>query len=799
MLESAVPYVQEIVAGFNGTNPETEAILSEFNARIIRFQWQENFGWARNLVMAECKNDHVLWLDCDDILIGGDHLAAHARAFSIDPSIGSLWLYYNYDQDKSGNCIASLWRERLLNRHWFRWKGMLHEEALRTRSCKHAKVPLEDMYVLHQTSPERIRQSAIRNLNISKAAYEKGQDPAAVWYYARSLVGIGQTQESIPIFEQFAQLTDSDEHRYDAYLTLSGLYRNFMQIRIARDYALQALDLRPLWPMAYFSMAENHTWLKNWPEVIHWTRLGFGLKHPGEDLPMVWNPRDYYYKPLEPFCMALIQTAKFEEARLVAEKGLSIDPGSAYFNYIAKHIPKLIEQQKLEASCLNLYNHLSKNGESHKLEAFSRSLPDLVADYPTFKRLSNRFQTDSPQSGKKLVFYCGTSYEDWDDTSMQDGIGGSEEAVIHMARQLAKLGWEVEVYNQCRQAGERQGVRWCPIWEYDPAMTADVFIAWRDSRSIALAPENSYCVLWLHDVQKMEYYNQEMLDRVDRIFVLSQWHRYNLPEIEDRLFYVTRNGIDSGQFSEPSSIERDPLRCVYASSPDRGLDRLLAFWPDILKAVPEAELHIYYGFTATYDNVHTDNHRMLAFKESILKAVDELSNVYWHGRIGHIELAEQFKQAGLWLYPTQFTEISCITAMKAQAAGMIPVTMTLAALNETVQHGFKFAFGIQDERTQLAFKQRTINLLKHPDQQEKIRPAMMEWARDYFKWETVAKEWDEHFRETYLRNRPDRGCQAVSGLGAESAEQSGSGRPAMETGSGAERNPAPGLETLDQA
>src|SRR5438034_437121 len=50
-------------------------------------------------------------------------------------------------------------------------------------------------------------------------------------------------------------------------------------------------------------------------------------------------------------------------------------------------------------------------------------------------------------SGKDLVFYCDRSEFRWHPGTT--GFGGSEEAVINVARELAKLDWNVTVYNSC--------------------------------------------------------------------------------------------------------------------------------------------------------------------------------------------------------------------------------------------------------------------------------------------------------------------------------------------------------------
>ena len=45
-----------------------------------------------------------------------------------------------------------------------------------------------------------------------------------------------------------------------------------------------------------------------------------------------------------------------------------------------------------------------------------------------------------------MILYNGYSGYEWDPEA---DVGGSEEAVIHLANQLADRGWNVTVYNRC--------------------------------------------------------------------------------------------------------------------------------------------------------------------------------------------------------------------------------------------------------------------------------------------------------------------------------------------------------------
>lgn len=58
-----------------------------------------------------------------------------------------------------------------------------------------------------------------------------------------------------------------------------------------------------------------------------------------------------------------------------------------------------------------------------------------------------------------------------------------------------------------------------------------VFVAWRRPEYALAAPEGAVVVLWARRIQRMGDYSPAALERIDRIAVLSRFHRANLPEI----------------------------------------------------------------------------------------------------------------------------------------------------------------------------------------------------------------------------------------------------------------------------
>jgi glycosyltransferase involved in cell wall biosynthesis len=747
-LASVVSHVDEVVVAWNGTNPATKAILEEFGCRIVPYTWKDDFADARNFSFAQASHELCFWVDADDTVVHPEKLRELLVAFQ-DPRVGSVWLAYYYDFDEYGHPAMVLFRERIVRRSWWQWKRRVHEVMLPTRVCSHVKE--SRVIIRHTVVPERVQQSAARNLRIAQEAYleEKAKndvDPVTLYDYARALKAAGQRKEALEIFLQFIDKSEFDDDRYEALHSIADIYRKFRWYDEAVKAESQAVLLRPMRAEAYFGLAETYFCLDEWDRVIWYTELGYKCPEREDNMPM--DPIALKARPLLPLQFALFQKAKFSQAISVVQKALEFFPRSTYLQECLKNYQRAKVQEDLERVTLRLYEHLHEH-EPEKLEALSKAVPKAASDHPVFVRLMNQFK--SPENWRnRLVIYCGPSYELWDPESVKEGVGGSEEAVIYLAPLLAKLGWQVEIYNNCLREGNYDGASWLPFWTYDRSQPCAVFIAWRDARSVLLAPEGSLVYVWLHDRQKPEYWSEAAIARAHKFIFLSQYHRTDLPDLPEEKVFISRNGIRSAKFI--SSELRDPHRCIYASSPDRGLDILLGLWPGIRAKVPEAELHVFYGFTKTYSELHKDNSSMKEFRDRCLKMLEQPGVVY-HGKVGHDEVAKEFLRSAIWTYPTNFTEISCITAMKAQAAGAIPVTSALAALNETVQHGYKISFSILDARTQKSFVQIVADLLLNPEKQEKLRKPMREWALAYFDWKVVAQQWHEEF-SCQLNSKP---------------------------------------------
>lgn len=352
------------------------------------------------------------------------------------------------------------------------------------------------------------------------------------------------------------------------------------------------------------------------------------------------------------------------------------------------------------------------------------------------------FSTTRPMQ-RDVTIYCPFSYEEWGPESLNSGIGGSEEAVIHIANELTAAGHRVTVYGGWE--GASGWVLYHNHTEFDPALQRDIVVIWRTPNPVDLNINADSVYIWMHDVPDPASFTADRLDKIDRVWVLSQWHRNCLPHVPDDKIEVIRNGVNI----LPINGERESRKIVWGSSPDRGLDKLLAVWPEVLAAVPDAKLHCFYGFDM-YDRFG----RPAAFKQRIMQIVEEhKDSIVWHGRVGQQDLWDHFSTAAVWAYPTYFDEISCITAMRAQITGAWPVVVPKAALAETVRYGTKVDHDITTPEGLAAFRDALIYELQHPVSDE-VRREMMDDAARFFTWTAVADLWRGRFssdRSSLLR------------------------------------------------
>lgn len=379
----------------------------------------------------------------------------------------------------------------------------------------------------------------------------------------------------------------------------------------------------------------------------------------------------------------------------------------------------------------------------------------------------------------KICIWTGAAWERWGPTSISKGIGGSETAAVHMGFELARLGHDVvmvgdhEGHEGTYGAGflnpltlanmKEGGIKDVVYVNYDRAVAnprlldCDVFVSSRDKRAVRLKPNTKKKVLWVHDVDVGDDWENDLLD-YDLILGLTKWHTRRLMDLYSHVdparFATTSNGVDLSRFDGIPLDDKKP-HFVFSSSPDRGLDVLLDLWPKIRFHREDAELHIYYGFEQ-WRRLNAKNKKGLLIIDDMEARVRESQaqdqGVFFHGRVGQRELAEAHAKAICWAYPSNFCETFCISALEAQVVGSVPVTSNLAGLAETARLG-RLVTG--HNKTTSYRDQFLANVVQMLHEHDNHRDAGLSWSlaeecRTWARrqtWEAVARQWVGLFSE----------------------------------------------------
>ncbi len=277
------------------------------------------------------------------------------------------------------------------------------------------------------------------------------------------------------------------------------------------------------------------------------------------------------------------------------------------------------------------------------------------------------------------------------------------------------------------------GVEYLPVSElegYLRTVEPSAHIAWRHSSRLTKAP--SY--VWCHDLVCQ---GADRSENYDKIIALSGFHKSYLIEanrVKEEKIVLGFNGIDPENFK--SKFEKDPLKVVFSSSPDRGLIQTI----EICRIARESsgldiKLHCFYGF----DNMRKGGQGEWA--DRIEAKIKENSFVTMHGQVTKEVLMQHFKEAAVWLYPADFIETYCITAIESLCAGTWPIVRRMGALPYTLKEAIEkdmcdfLDVEAKDESSFKIWADALVEAIKEEKwRMVKVDPEMYSWERvaDHF-------------------------------------------------------------------
>jgi glycosyltransferase involved in cell wall biosynthesis len=287
----------------------------------------------------------------------------------------------------------------------------------------------------------------------------------------------------------------------------------------------------------------------------------------------------------------------------------------------------------------------------------------------------------------------------WDyrvDTPDLRPLGGSQSALCHLARALARRGHAVRVVTMTTAPARIEGVDCRPLSEgFGVFAGLDAAIVLNDpdpqvaqGLRQAMGPE-ALVVLWTqHDVDQpaMAAFADPGARRLwDRVVFVSDWQR----NAYRRVFGPGPPDIVIGNAIAPAfetlfGDAEDVLAAkapvlAYTSTPFRGLEVLLDAFPLIRARMPALRLLVHSSLSVYQVAAADDAHGDLYARAQAMDGVD------YRGSLAQPALARALKGVLCFAYPSTFPETFCTAALEAMAAGCLAVVGDLGALAETTR------------------------------------------------------------------------------------------------------------------
>jgi GR25 family glycosyltransferase involved in LPS biosynthesis/glycosyltransferase involved in cell wall biosynthesis len=334
-----------------------------------------------------------------------------------------------------------------------------------------------------------------------------------------------------------------------------------------------------------------------------------------------------------------------------------------------------------------------------------------------------------------IVFYIGY-------TNLHAPMYGSEIALVNLAKALSTY-FQVFILTPFHNPNHLLNLDYISLKDYLDNDFDYLVISRYVNAFLHIPVRATKTFLWMHDVVLQPSFmagnlpesGRWLLANVhyDGIVVQTEWHAQNFRGVypEAHSLVVLGNGIDLSNFAV--ALPKVPYRFMWSSSPIRGLTTMLRIFRLILEKYPQATLHVCRGpEEMTPEQLQT----MQAMAPAVV----------YRGKLSNYEVAREFLEAEVWLYPTDFAETFCISALEAQAAGCVAISTDLAALKEMNQYTEALLPTDYFDRENEFF--RMVDTL-FANEREKLhqylaskKEIIREWVTSQ-SWEKRAEEWKQ--------------------------------------------------------
>jgi len=572
LLKSVVPYVDSIHITANGKETdEIEAITAstrdKYPYKTVDYsylEWKKDFSEQRNFNFSKVpkKTDYILWLDTDDVLVGGEYLrplAEKAKRNGKDILFLKYWYGCEFTGEPSLETLKDVdiehYRERLIRPGVITWKGRLHETPVPVTGQKdnYTKVPYHKeknpIAIMHTASMQDSMEKLDRNKEILELQLdEEGEtrDPRTILYLMKIYAEIGDDtvlKKCIEMGKEYLQKSGWDEERATANDLMAICSTKLGDFSSAVKYLHSAIEEYPYQTLHYIRLAMSYFNLGKYKESKHWIDVASQMDLD-DNTAGIRNLKEI--KVLFAQMMVKIRynvnkdiPGAVEAAKaLFREQPLKENEENLHFLMDLNDLYDASEKAK------GLLDYLTGIGSKNTIGVLDQ-LPEAISEQPWAIQIRKENTRSRIWEDKEICYFANFGskhFEKWDGNSLAKGIGGSETAVISLSEKWTKLGYKVTVYGDPKKPCTINGVKYLPWFYYNKSDKFNIFIQWRNAILAPVTKANKFYVD-LHDVVAQVDYSEEIMDGVDGIFFKSQYHRDMLPDLPEDKAIIVGNGI----------------------------------------------------------------------------------------------------------------------------------------------------------------------------------------------------------------------------------------------------------------
>ena len=303
------------------------------------------------------------------------------------------------------------------------------------------------------------------------------------------------------------------------------------------------------------------------------------------------------------------------------------------------------------------------------------------------------FSIEECKKSNTILFYTGFSNVEWNYTySITNGLGGSETAVANLSK-LFPSNYNIYVAGAVSEE-KIDNVTYVNLDSLRKLIKTQPFHTIIVSRYIGFYEMFSnisfyQSFIWGHDTSLLNYGSnldsnsiiKKWNTKINGCICQTEWHKNifseKYPELNNKITLIN-NGIPVDNFiHKPVKISN---RFIYTSCSERGLDRIIELWPQILNISPDAEL-----FISSYNKFPNND-----FEKQLQTNIAKYDSIKHLGALNKDKLYELMASAEFWFYPTNWPETSCITAMEMLMSEVICIYYPIAGLVDTLgDYGIK--------------------------------------------------------------------------------------------------------------